>query len=77
MISSARQDRRMRGYDQLLADVTATIAWLQDQLAPTEQMHRLLLRAGDDRPLFELQELKRLLEMAIELLEGRSKAGSR
>ena len=66
----------MRQYDQLLADVAGTIAKLQDQLAQAEQAHRVLLRSGNDRPLRDLQELKRLLDMAIQILERQSDARS-
>jgi hypothetical protein len=62
----------MSKYDQLLADVAGTIAKLQDQLGPAEQEHRLLLRSGDDQPLRDLQELKQLLDMAIQILERKS-----
>ena len=62
----------MHKYDQLLADVAGTIAKLQDQLGRAEQAHRLLLRSGDDRPLTDLQELKRLLDMAIQIIQRQS-----
>jgi hypothetical protein len=64
----------MRNYDQLLAEVAGTIVKLQDQLTPAEQRHRLLLRSGDDQPLLDLQELKRLLDMAIQIIKRQSDA---
>ena len=65
-------NRRMRQYDQLFAEVAVKIAKLQDQLGPAEQVHRLLLRSGDDRPFRDLRELKQLLDMAIQILERKS-----
>jgi hypothetical protein len=67
-------NRRMRQYDQLLADVAGTIAKLQNHLSSAEQAHRRLVHSGDDRPLFDLQEVKRLLDMAIQILERQSDA---
>jgi hypothetical protein len=65
-------NRRMRQYDQLLAEVAGKIAKLQDQLGPAEQAHRQLLRSGHDRPFGDLRELKQLLDMAIQILERKS-----
>jgi hypothetical protein len=69
-------NRRMRQYDQLLADVAGTIAKLQDHLSSAEQAHRRLVDSGDDRPFYDLQEVKRLLDMAIQILARQSDARS-
>ena len=60
---------RVREYDQLLSEAAGKLRMLENLLISVEQKHRLTLGSGDTRPLDDLRELNRWLDLAMGTLK--------